>query len=182
MGESDSFGSISDRLKRGIGDLAEGLGSRPLVGTALIRAFGLTKIPMLWFIRPSVVELNDERCVISIPLSRRTKNHLGCMYFAALAAGADLAAGLTAMRRIQQSDGRVDLIFKDFKVDFLKRVEAEAFFVCDQGQQATAAVEQALRTGERINIPMPVTVTVPSKLGAEPAARCMLTLSLKKKG
>ncbi len=173
-------GSLS-QLKAAAGDLAKDLSGRPLFSTAFVRAFGLTKIPMLWYIRPRVVELSDERSVIKIPLFWRTKNHMNCMYFAALAAGADLAAGLTAMRRIQESGNEVTLLFKDFKVEFLKRVEGDALFTCEQGAAAAEAVERALASGERVNIPISVVVTVPSKLGNEPAARCVLTLSLKRK-
>ena len=45
--------------------------------TALLQAFGMFKIPLLFFCSPKVLELNNKRCVIKIPLSFRTKNHLG---------------------------------------------------------------------------------------------------------
>ena len=82
--------------------------------TAMIRMFGMLKVPMLFWIRPSVIELSDERCEIKIPLSRRTKNHLNSMYFGVLACGADCAGGLSAMKQILQSDQKVSLAFKEF--------------------------------------------------------------------
>src|SRR5437016_5674106 len=69
--------------------------------TLLLRTFGLLKVPMLLFVSPSVVEITDEKCVIKIRLNRRTKNHLNSLYFGSLAAGADCAGGLIAMRLIQ---------------------------------------------------------------------------------
>ena len=60
--------------------------------TFYLRYFGLTKIPLLFYVRPSVVEKSDERVVIKIPLNRKSKNHQGSMYFAALTMGADCAA------------------------------------------------------------------------------------------
>ncbi|HTL11154.1 MAG TPA: DUF4442 domain-containing protein, partial [Bdellovibrionota bacterium] len=89
--------------------------------TLYLRAFGLIKIPMLWYLRPSVVELTDDRCVVKIPLRRRAKNHLNSMYFGALAAGADCAGGLMAMRLIRADGNRASLVFKDFHAEFLKR-------------------------------------------------------------
>jgi acyl-coenzyme A thioesterase PaaI-like protein len=47
--------------------------------TAQLRLFGLTKIPLLFFIRPSVVEIGERRVVVRVRLRRRTKNHLGSM-------------------------------------------------------------------------------------------------------
>ena len=48
-----------------------------------------------------MVELSDDKCVVKVPLKRRSRNHLRSMYFGALAAGADCAGGLIAMRLIE---------------------------------------------------------------------------------
>ena len=67
--------------------------------TAMVRLIGL-KVPMLLFVGPTVRSLDDDGCAIEIPLGLRTKNHLGSMYFGALCAGADLAAGLNAAKLV----------------------------------------------------------------------------------
>jgi acyl-coenzyme A thioesterase PaaI-like protein len=149
--------------------------------TLKIRLFGLTKIPMLYFARPSVIELTTERVEVKIPLRRRTRNHLRSMYFGTLAVGADCAGGLIAMQCIDASGERVSLIFKDFKADFLKRAEGDVHFICTQGREIAALVERTLASGEREEMPVQVTATVPTLLGAEPVAEFVLTLSLKKR-
>lgn len=149
--------------------------------TFLLRAFGFLKIPVLFFVSPSVVEMADERCVVKIPLNRRTKNHLKSMYFGVLAAGADCAGGLVAMRMIQEGGNKVSLIFKDFHAEFLKRAEGDVHFTCDDGLAIRELVQKATESGERENMPVHITATVPSKLGDEPVAKFTLTLSLKRK-
>jgi acyl-coenzyme A thioesterase PaaI-like protein len=150
--------------------------------TFFLRAFGFLKIPMLHFVRPSVVELTDDRCVVKIPFNRRTKNHLNSMYFAALAAGADCAGGLIAMRLIQKDqDGKMSLIFKDFKAEFLKRAHGDTHFICEQGQEIRKFVQKAAQSGERENMTVYLTAVVPSVSKLEPVARFELTLSVKKK-
>ena len=57
---------------------------------------GLTKIPIIGYVKPKLIELNDEKAGVKIKLRRRSKNHLNSMYFGALAVGADVAAGLHA--------------------------------------------------------------------------------------
>lgn len=152
-----------------------------LLGTLYLRSFGLLKIPMLAFVSPSIVAWDDDHVVFKIPLNWRTKNHLGCMYFAALAAGADMAAGFLAMDEIRKSQKNVSLIFKDLKADFLKRAEGDVHFTCDIGPAIRDLVSRAVETGERVELSVPVVATVPSKLGQEPVATFALTLSLKKK-
>lgn len=153
--------------------------------TARLRLFGLLKIPVIFFVGPKVIEINDERCVIEIPLNRRTRNHYRSMYFGVLAAGADLGAGLLAQyiaeKHAAGPSGKVGILFKDFKADFLKRAEANTHFVCEEGENIRQAVAKAIETKERQNIPVRVYATVPSKSGSEPVAEFVLTLSLKAK-
>ncbi|MEO5968598.1 MAG: DUF4442 domain-containing protein [Bdellovibrionia bacterium] len=148
--------------------------------TFLLRAFGV-KIPLLFFTTPSVVDLSDDRCEIKIPLNRRTKNHLGSMYFGALAIGADCAGGMIALQMIQKSGVGVSLIFKDFHAEFLKRAEGDVHFSCESGKEIAELVERAIESGERQNLSVQVIATVPDKEGIEPVARFTLTISLKRK-
>ncbi len=153
-----------------------------LVDTLKLRALGFLKIPMIFFVSPTVVEINDRRCVIKVPLTRRTKNHWGSMYFGALSVGADCAGGLMAWRLgDQRHKGKVSLIFKDFRAEFLKRPEGDTYFTCEDGEAIQVAIQETMQSGERKNIPVHITATVPSKLGEEPVARFVLTLSLKSK-
>ena len=149
--------------------------------TFYLRAFGLLKVPVLLFVSPSVIELNETRCIVRIPLNRRTRNHLRSMYFAVLAAGADVAGGLIAMRLIHEQGDQVSLIFKDFNAQFLKRAEGDTHFTCEDGVAIRELVQKAIESGERENMTVHVKATVPSKLGDEPVAEFKLTLSLKKK-
>ncbi|MFH2219173.1 MAG: DUF4442 domain-containing protein [Pseudomonadota bacterium] len=152
-----------------------------VLATLVLRYFGFFKIPLLFFARPSVVELSDDRVVVRIPLRRRTKNHLGSMYFGALAIGADCAAGLIAMKFIQMSGRKISLIFKSLNAEFLKRAEGDVNFTCTQGREISSLVDAAVRSTERVETPVDVIATVPAKFGEEPVARFTLMLSLKQK-
>ncbi len=152
----------------------------PLKDTMYLRLFGFLKIPMLFFLRPSVQEITETTCKVKIPLGRRQKNHLGSMYFGVLAAGADCAGGLVAMQAIRDSGRNVSLSFKDFHADFLKRAEGDTIFTNTQGKEVRAFVASVIESGERENFPVKITATCP-KLGDEPVAEFTLTLSLKRK-
>lgn len=142
---------------------------------------GFFKIPLIFFCRPNIHEVSNDKCVIRIPCKRRVKNHVNAMYIGALTIGADLAAGILAMRHIEKTEKKIVLIFKDMKANYLKLVEGDAFFTCKDGEKIRDAVKLAAETGERQNIPVNITVTVPSHLGNEPAAQYILTLSIKDK-
>lgn len=147
----------------------------------MLGAFGTVKIPMIGYLRPRIVQTDEEHTVVRIPLGRRSQNHLKSMYFGALSVGADLAAGWAAMQAVQeakQEGHRVDFVFKDVQGDFLRRPDGHVHFTCDDGAAVRAMVAKAVKTGERQNRPVDVVATVPSR-GDDPVARFTLTLSLK---
>jgi hypothetical protein len=147
--------------------------------TIYLRYFGLTKIPLLFYVRPSVVQKSDERVIIKIPLSRRTKNHQGSMYFAALAIGADCSVGLLAVELINRQKQRISFIFKDFNAEFYRRATADVFFSCDQGREIAELVEKARLSTERVELPLNAIAAEAAETD-EPVARFRLTLSLKR--
>jgi acyl-coenzyme A thioesterase PaaI-like protein len=151
-----------------------------LSDTAYLRLFGLTQIPLLWFIRPTVLKLDDQECVVKIPFIRRNKNHLKSIYFGVMCAAADCAGGLLAMKLIDESGYRIALSFKDFNAQFLRRAHGDCLFINSQGDQVKELVKKAIETGERVEMPVHVTATVPSE-SDEPVAEFTLTLSLKDK-
>ncbi len=147
-----------------------------------MRLFGWLKIPLLASVRPSVVELTDTRCVVRIPLRRWTRNHLGSMYFGALAIGADCAGGLLAMDQIKRSGQAVSLVFKAFQATFLKRPESDVYFICEEGAAIRDQVRRALASEERLTEPMHIQAAVKLPDGSfEPVAEFALELSLKRK-
>ena len=142
--------------------------------------FGLFKVPLIFFVRPKVVKINNKTIILRIPLRRRTKNHLHCMYFGALAIGADLAGGFLAYKLIKESRQPVKLIFKNLHAEFLKRAEADVYFTCEDGDAISKFVQKSVNSGEREELLVTIIATTPNILDDEPVAKFNLTLSLKK--
>lgn len=155
--------------------------SKEMKATWFIRTFGITKVPLILYCRPSVIKLTEETTIIKIPFKRRNKNHLNSMYFGTLAIGADVAGGVLAMDLIRNSNRKISLIFKNFRADFIKRPEGDTHFICNDGLKIKQLIRDAIETGERVNMPLKITATVPKIFGDEPVAEFVLTLSLKDK-
>jgi hypothetical protein len=148
--------------------------------TAILQMYGLWKIPLLFAVRPKVKSISDKKIIVEIPLNKITKNHSGSMYFGSLAIGADCAVGLLAVHHIDKCKVKVNLIFKDFQANFLKRAETDVLYLCTEGKKIKSLVEQAIRTGERQN--MAISAKAVSKRNPEEIfATFILTLSLKRK-
>jgi acyl-coenzyme A thioesterase PaaI-like protein len=148
--------------------------------TFRLRLWALARIPILYFVRVSIVEISSDRVVVRIPLLRRNRNHLGSMYFGALCVGSDCAAGALAMYLIRQQSKNVSLVFKDFSAEFLKRAEGDVDFCCSQGHEISKLVSEAAASEERVELMVNVVATVPVQ-GDDVVAKFRLTLSLKQR-
>jgi acyl-coenzyme A thioesterase PaaI-like protein len=129
------------------------MNNQPLIKKMKWKIFllGKFKIPMIGFINPKLLELNDDSVKIKVRLKRRTKNHLNSMYFGALAVGADLAGGIHAFYFAEKNQLKVSFAFKGMSSQFIMRAESDCIFVCNDGKKVEAAILKSKEIGERIN-------------------------------
>jgi acyl-coenzyme A thioesterase PaaI-like protein len=151
------------------------------MNTWQVRLWALMNVRMIFFVGPKILEVNERRCEVKVPLNWKTRNHLRSMYFGALCVGADVAGGLIAFHLMQTQKARISFVFKDVAATFLKRPEGDVHFSCEDGPLIQELMRRTLASGEREEATVHVTARVPSKLGDEPVATFTLTLSLKKR-
>lgn len=149
--------------------------------TLFLRLYTFMNIPLIWWIQPSVVEVTQNKTVLKIPLTRRTRNHLKVMYFGALAVGAEVVVALKAVDAITHCGHKVDYIFKDFTANFAKRAEGDVHFICEEGAAVEALVKKCLETGDRESQTFHSYAIVPSKDPSVKVAEFSVTLSVKKR-
>lgn len=144
----------------------------------MLRLMGWFKIPMIGYVSPKLLRVDDEVVEVRIRLRRRTRNHLNSMYFGALAVGADIAVGIHAFYFSEQLGSKVSFAFKAMQAEFLKRGESDIVFICEEGELIRRAVEESRTSGERINREVNVLAMDKDK---ELVARFVMTVSVKVK-
>jgi len=150
--------------------------------TTMVRLWSLQNVFFLWLMRPKILELTADRCVVRVPLNWITRRRdIHAMYLGTLCMGADVAAGLISFELMRHRRERVVFIFKDLKGEFLKRAEGAVVFTNNDGPVIQDLLRRALETGERHEATVHVVATVPDKMGEEPVAKFELTLSVKQK-
>ncbi len=143
----------------------------------MLKAFGITKVPLLFATGARVTEIDSDHCVIRIPFIRIVKNHLGSLYFGALAIGADACIGFLAAHKIYYSGEKISLVFKSFEAQFLKRAEGATLFICEQGPEIDDMIAEALTKNERVTRK----IKARAETNGEVVAEFTLELSLKPK-
>ena len=133
------------------------------------------------FVRPKLVSIDDEKAVFKIKLRRRTKNHLGSMYFGVLAIGADLAGGFHAFYLNNKMEKKISLVFKNFEADFLKRPDSDVYFVSGEGNKVQEMIDKTISTEERVTESISISAYTNYLEDPEKIAEFKLGLSLKYK-
>ena len=137
---------------------------------------GRLKIPMIGFVRPRIMEMDDQKVIIRISLRRRTRNHLGSMYFGALSVGADLAG---AIHSVYFTGGKgMSMAFKSMQAEFVKRAEGDVFFESKDGKLISQTIEESRQTRERVNRMVEVTA---KNIKGELVAHFKMEISIKMK-
>lgn len=139
------------------------------------------KIPLIGYVNPKLVEWSPEKMVIKIKLRKKTRNHLGSMYFGALAVGADLAGGFHAYRIAEQKKCRLSIVFKYFRAEFIKRPEQDVYFVSYAGKEISDMIESTQVSQQRITQDIDIKAFINYPKDPQCVAEFTLGLSLKVK-
>ncbi len=145
----------------------------------MLWSFSKTKVPLISYVKPKLVSINDQEIVVKLPCRRRNKNHLNSMYFGALSIGADLAGGFHGLYHAKKSNRNVSLAFKSFTADFIRRPEKDVYFVSQMGDTVQQMIETSYKKKHRVNQPIDVKAYVNYLDAPEEVARFRLELSLK---
>lgn len=146
-----------------------------------LKLFAWRYIPLIGFCSPKIIRMDDKTVEVTMPHKWRTKNHLGSIYFGALAIGADLAGAFLVFTKAKARGVNANFAFKDVEGKFLKRPESRVHFISHDGDVIDQMLDESIATGERVNRPVSVIVTCPEKNGDDVMASFTLTLSIKAK-
>ncbi len=148
--------------------------------TLWLNALAFLKVPLLFATGARVVTFDDSETTVYLPFKRKNKNHLGSLYFGALAMGAELSVALMAIQETAKSDKKVSFIFKDFNAQFLKRADAGTYFCCSEASAVKELVKKAETSVERVEQKFSG-YAYTNTSSKEPIFTYELTLSLKAK-
>ncbi len=106
------------------------------------------KLPAAFFSGVRVKEIDDEKCITSVPYKWLTQNPFRSTYFASLAMAAEMSTGVPAMSNVFQRNPPVSLLVTKMEANYFKKATDTIFFTCLQAKEINDAIEEAVATGE----------------------------------
>ena len=116
------------------------------------RMYLLFKLPAAFFSGIKVKEINGERCVTSVQYKWLTQNPFRSVYFASLAMAAEMSTGAIALSNVYKRKPTISMLVTKMEATYLKKATGTIFFICEQGKEISAVIDEAIKTGEAKNV------------------------------
>jgi hypothetical protein len=115
-----------------------------------------TQLPLGFWVGMRVRELNEDRCVVTVPYKRLNKNPFRSTFWAVLGMAAEMSSGAILTLYTYKQTPSISLLVGHQTGTFTKKAVGVTTFVCEAGQAIKAAVQQAAETGEAVEVLCPV--------------------------
>lgn len=112
------------------------------------RIFLFTKLPAAFFAGVRVREVDENRCMVSVPYKWLSQNPFRSTYFACLSMAAEMSTGVLAMAHLYKINPPVSMLVVKVESEYFKKATGHTYFVCEDGNLFFDAVEQTMATGE----------------------------------
>ncbi|HWM92734.1 MAG TPA: DUF4442 domain-containing protein [Thermoanaerobaculia bacterium] len=149
---------------------------RRMLNPLLMRGYFLAKLPLALVAGLRLRELNEERCVATVPYGWRSTNPFRSTYFAALSMAAELSTGALAMAAVESAPRPVAMLITGLTASFEKKATGVTTFTCEEGAKLFEAVARTIATGEAVAVEVP---TVGTAADGNVVARFTFTWSFK---
>ncbi len=136
------------------------------------------KLPLAYIAGVRLQEIDEKKCITSVPYKWLSQNPFKSTYFAVLAMAAEMSTGAMAFAAIHKHSPAFSMLVVNMKADFLKKAADVSTFTCVDGDKLNATLGKALATGEGVTLDME---SVGKNKAGEEVARFTFTWSFKVK-
>lgn len=137
------------------------------------------KLPAAFFSGVRVREIDEEKCITSVPYKWLTQNPFRSTYFASLAMAAEMSTGTLALSNVYKRTPPISMLLVNMQANYFKKATGTIFFTCEQGKEITSLVEEAIQTGEGKSI---VVKSTGKNKDGDIVAEFLFTWSFKARG
>jgi len=135
-------------------------------------------LPMGYLSGMRIKELNEEKCIVTVPYKWINKNPFKSTFWAVLGMAAEMSSGALIVMYIYGQKPTISLLVSKCESEFVKKASDITTFICNDGLIIKKAVTEAIQTSEAITFS--TSMTGKNKAG-EDVAHFKFTWALKKR-
>lgn len=112
------------------------------------RLYLLYRLPAAFFSGVKIREIDEERCVTSVPYKWLTQNPFRSIYFASLAMAAEMSSGMLALSNVYKRAPAISMLVTKMEAAYFRKATGTTFFTCENGKEIAVSVDEAISTRE----------------------------------
>jgi hypothetical protein len=142
------------------------------------RIFLFSKLPSAFFSGVRIKEVDEKKCVVTVPYKWFSQNPFRSTYFACLAMAAEMSTGILGLMHIYNRKPAVSMLVIKLEANYFKKATGISTFTCNDGKEIQQTIENAIANGEAQMIKAK---SVGVNEAGETVAEFFITWSFKKK-
>jgi hypothetical protein len=112
----------------------------------------LAKIPISFLAGVRLKSLTESECQTKVKLGWLNQNPFNSMFWAVQGMAAEFSTGIMCAEIIRKSGHKISMLVTEQKAEFTKKATGKIIFSCNQGKETDHALQQAITTGEGVEI------------------------------
>ena len=110
--------------------------------------FLFSRLPNAFFAGVRIREVDENKCVVTVPYKWFTQNPFRSTYFACLSMAAEMSTGALSMAHSYKLNPPVSMLVVKVESEYFKKATGRTTFICEDGKPISETIEQAIRTRE----------------------------------
>ncbi|MFT5602206.1 MAG: hypothetical protein ACI9N1_002458 [Flavobacteriales bacterium] len=110
-------------------------------------------LPMGWLSGMKVKELDEQKCVITVPYKRWNKNPFKSTFWAVLGMAAEMSSGAILTMYTYKQSPSIAMLVMSCEGNFVKKATGITTFTCNDSALIKSSIDKAITSGEAVIIP-----------------------------
>ena len=112
------------------------------------RIFLFSKLPSAFFAGVRIKEIDEKKCIVTVPYKWFSQNPFRSTYFACLSMAAEMSTGSLSMMQVYKRKPLVSMLVVKVESEYFRKAVGKTIFTCEDGEMIANAIEESISTGE----------------------------------
>jgi Domain of unknown function (DUF4442) len=112
------------------------------------RMFLFSKLPSAFFSGVRLRDIDETKCVVTVPYKWFSQNPFKSTYFACLAMAAEMSTGTLGLMQLHKRKPAVSMLVVKLEANYYKKAVGRTTFTCTDGDKFQQAVDESIAGGE----------------------------------
>jgi hypothetical protein len=108
----------------------------------------LSKLPSAFFAGVRIKDIEEKKCIVTVPYKWFSRNPFRSTYFACLSMAAEMSTGALCLLHLYKRKPPVSMLVVKVESEYFKKAKGKTTFTCEDGEMIKNVINESVATGE----------------------------------